>query len=287
MHTIDVLKKFNTEAACLDYLESLRWAENESMVCRGCGLVGRENFRTFTTNETTRTRISRKTGNARTVKVPSRRLHECKGCGRQMSVKNDTVFGWTHLPLDKWFMAVAMMLEAKKGISAMQVCRHLGLDPKRHYKSVWYLCHRIREAMIEAGLLAGTVEVDETYFTPRKPRKGNPPVKKEHRDVVLGMVERGGRVRFAPIKDAKVSSIEPQLQKHVSPDAFLQTDGGPSYYIIGQKGNFSGHRMIDHIKSYGQGENHTNTVENAFSLLKRGVYGTFHNVSIRGCPSCS
>lgn len=279
MHTIEVSRRFAKEDTCIDYLEKMRWPDNDSMVCRGCGLVGKENFRSFTTNETTRIRISKKTGKAREVRVPSRRLHECKGCGRQMTVKNDTVFGWTHLSLDKWFAAIALMLEAKKGMSAMQVCRHFGLDHKTHYKSIWYLCHRIREAMIEAGLLTGVVEAEETYLTPKKPRKGKPYVKKQSRDVVLGMVERGGRLRLVPIADSKIEIIEPVLDKHVSPDATLHTDGHPTYHIIGQR-KFT-HRAIDHTRSYAIGDLHTNTVENAFSLLKRGIYGTYHKVSIK------
>jgi len=178
MHTIEVSRRFNTEDKCTDYLEAMRWPDNDSMVCHGCGLLGKENFRSFTTNETARKRFSKKAGKIVTIPVRSRRLHECKGCGRQMTVKNDTVFGWTHLPLDKWFATVALMLEAKKGMSAMQVCRHFGLDHKKHYKSVWYLCHRIRQAMIEAGILTGVVEADETYLSPKKPRKGKPYVRK-------------------------------------------------------------------------------------------------------------
>jgi len=281
MHTIEVNRKFATEDACTDYLEAMRWTDEDSMFCRGCGVVGKSNFRSFRTNETTRERRSAKTGKIRTVKVPSRRLHECKNCGRQFSVKNDTVFGWTHLPLDKWFAAVALMLEAKKGISAMQICRHLGIDPKQNYKSVWYLCHRIREAMIEAGVLNGVVEADETYLTPKKPRKGRPYVKKQSRDVVLGMVERGGNLRMVPIKDAKMSIIEPVLAEHISPDATLYTDEHSTYAIIGQRRFPGRHRAINHTRTYAIGDLHTNTIENAFSLLKRGIYGTFHKVSIK------
>lgn len=153
MHTIEVTRKFAKEDACLDYLEAMRWPSAESLVCQKCGLVGKENFAKFTTNETTRKRYSKKQQKVVEVKVPSRRLMECKGCGYQFSVKVDTVFHASHLSLDKWFAAVALMLEAKKGMSAMQVCRHLGIDPKKNYKTVWYLCHRIREAMIEAGVL--------------------------------------------------------------------------------------------------------------------------------------
>jgi hypothetical protein len=280
MHTIEVSRKFAKEEACVEYLEAMRWADDKDMVCRKCGLYGKENFRTFTTQETTRKRVSRKTGKVEEKRVPARRLHECKGCGRQMHVKNDTVFGFTHIPLGDWFASVALMLEAKKGMSAMQVCRHLGIDPKKNYKSVWYLCHRIREAMIEAGILTGTVEVDHTYLTPKKPRKGRPYVKKQDRDVILGMIERGGRLRMVPVKDAKIGITENVLDKHVSPDATLHTDEHPTFTIIGQR-KFAGHRTINHNESYAWGDVHTNTVENAFSLLKRGIYGTYHRVSIK------
>lgn len=125
------------------------------------------------------------------------------------------------------------------------------------------------------------MEADKTYFSPKKPRKGNPKPKKQEPDVVLGMIERGGRLRFVPMKDAKMASIEPHLLKHVGPDALLQTDMSLVYGTIGRKRFPGRHRMIDHITSYALGENHTNTIENAFSLLKRGVYGTFHKVSIK------
>lgn len=277
MHLIEVTKKFSTKKACLDYLAAMRWPNG--VCCIKCGLTGKENIREFTTNETTRTRFSKKKQAVVTVKVPSRRLYECKECGYQFSVTTGTVFHDSHLSLEKWFEAVAMILEAKKGMSALQVCRHLGI-PKSNYKSIWYLCHRIREATKETGLLTGVVEADETYLSPKKPRKGHPRVKKDTTDVVLGMIERGGNLRLIPIADAKMKIIEPVLQQNISPDAFLQTDKSMTYDIIGRR-NFSGHRMIDHIRTMGEGVNHTNTIENAFSLLKRGVYGTYHKVSIK------
>jgi transposase-like protein len=94
------------------------------------------------------------------------------------------------------------------------------------------------------------------------------------------MIERGGKLRLVPIGDAKMKIIEPQLLKHISPDAVLQTDKTTVYEIIGKR-HFSAHRMINHQLHYVDGPNHTNTIENAFSLLKRGVYGTFHKVSIK------
>jgi hypothetical protein len=179
-------------------------------------------------------------------------------------------------------MAMALICEAKKGISAKQVARHLGLE--KSYKTAWYLCHRIRKAMKEGGLLGsgGVLEADETYLKPRKPRKGAPYVKKEHKEVVLGMVERGGKLRLVPVSGTKVADLQPELEKHVSPDVkMIYTDEHP-IYDFALRGKYPGkHETINHSRTYVAGEVHTNTVENAFSLLKRGLYGTYHQVSIK------
>ncbi len=129
-------------------------------------------------------------------------------------------------------------------------------------------------------MLMGIVEADHTYLTPKKPRKGKPYVKKETRDVVMGMIERGGKLRLIPVKDAKIEITERVLDEHVSPDAVLQTDEHPTFTIIGKR-KFADHRSINHSISYGHGDLHTNNVENAFSLLKRGIYGSYHRVSIK------
>lgn len=275
MNLIEVVSKFRTEADCLDYLESVRWPHG--LCCIKCGEM---NVYKFTTNATTRKRTNKK-GETREVVVPSRRLYECKApkCGYQFSATTGTVFHDSHLSLIKWFMAVGLIVEAKKGVSSLQVARHLNMESS--YKTVWYLCHRIRKAMKDGGLLTGIVEVDETYMNPKKPRKGKPYVKKETRDVVLGMIERGGKLRLVPMKDAKMQTVEPIMEQHISPDATLQTDESAIYHIIGQRRFPGRHRTINHSVSYGHGDIHTNTVENAFSLLKRGVYGTFHKVSIK------
>jgi transposase-like protein len=259
MKLIDVTKQFTTDDKCLDYIEKMRWPNG--VCCIHCGVLN--------VSKITR---EKKGKNQRT------RIYQCleKECGKQFSATSGTIFNDTHLPLTKWFLAIAFICEAKKGMSALQVQRHLGIN----YRTAWHLCHRIREAMKEGGLLTGVVEADETYLTPKKPRKGRPYVKKDKRDVVLGMIERGGKLRLVPIADAKIEIIEPMLDKHISPDATLQTDGHPTYEIIGQR-KFAAHRVIDHARSYAIGDLHTNSIENAFSLLKRGVYGTFHKVSIK------
>jgi transposase-like protein len=261
MKTIDITQRFSTEDSCLDYLEQMRWPSG--VACVHCGVLN--------VSKITR---EKKGKNRRT------RIYQCleKECGKQFSATSGTIFNDTHLPLNKWFLAIALICEAKKGMSACQLQRHLGVN----YRTAWHLCHRIREAMQDGGdLLTGVVEADETYLTPRKPREGRPYVKKEKRDVVLGMIERGGRLRLVPISDAKREIIEPVLDRFISPDATLQTDGHATYGIITERKWVGRHNVIDHTRSFGIGDNHTNTIENAFSLLKRGVYGTFHQVSIK------
>jgi len=259
MKLIDVTQKFKTDDDCLDYIEAMRWPGGE-IGCVHCGLIGRIS------------KITREKGkNKRT------RLYQCLACGKQFSATSGTIFNDTHLPLTKWFMAIAMICEAKKGMSALQLQRHLGVN----YRTAWHLAHRIREAMQDGGMLSGVVEVDETYLTPKKPRKGRPYVKKEKEDVVLGLRERGGRLRLIPIADAKMTSIEPEILKHVSKNAIIHTDESAVYQIIGKRHWGGRHRTINHKSAYVIGDLHTNTVENAFSLLKRGVYGTFHKVSIK------
>src|SRR5271168_1895052 len=241
MKLIDVTRQFTTEDQCLDYLEAMRWPSG--ICCIHCGLL-----------DVSKITREKKGKNQRT------RIYQClaKECGKQFSATSGTIFNDTHLPLTKWFMAIALICEAKKGMSAMQVQRHLGVN----YRTAWHLCHRIREAMKEGGLLTGVVEADETYLTPKKPRKGKPYVKKDKRDIVLGMIERGGKLRLVPIADAKMEIIEPMLQKHIAPDATLQTDGHPTYAIIAQRKWTGRHRVIDHNRSYVNGDIHTNTIEN-------------------------
>jgi transposase-like protein len=266
MKLIDVTRKFATEDNCLDYIESMRWPNGE-IGCVHCGEVGRIS------------KITREAGkNKRT------RIYQCLACKKQFSATSGTIFNDTHLSLTKWFMAIALICEAKKGLSALQMQRHLGVN----YRTAWHLCHRIREAMKEGSLLTGevtmltgVVEADETYVGGKVKRKGKPYVKKEKKDVVIGLIERGGRLRLVPVADNKMSIIEPVIEKHVHPEAILQTDDSAIYHIIGKRRFPGRHRVINHTRSYGIGDNHTNTIENAFSLLKRGIYGSFHKVSIK------
>ncbi|MBZ5528674.1 MAG: IS1595 family transposase [Acidobacteriia bacterium] len=260
MKLIDVTAKFKTDTDCLDYIQAMRWPNGVG--CIHCGSV------------------SVSTINRTAGKNKRMRIYQCleKGCGKQFSATSGTIFNDTHLPLTKWFIAIALICEAKKGMSACQLQRHLGVN----YRTAWYLAHRIREAMKDGSILSGEVEADETYMSRRKPRKGRPYVKKDKKDVVLGMIERGGKLRLIPVNDAKMEIIGPVLSEHISPEVeTIYTDSAATYAIYLGK-HFSGkHKTINHIQSYAEGKTHTQHIENAFSLLKRGVYGTFHKVSIK------
>ena len=181
MKLIDVAAVFATDEQCLAYLETMRWPDGVS--CPICG--AKDAYKV--------TRKS-KTKNVRA------QLYQCKEktCTTQFSVTSGTIFHDSHLPLNKWFTAIALMIDAKKGMSAMQLQRHLGCN----YRTAWYLVHRIREAMDEPeGLkLTGTVEIDETYIggTQKGHRR-----KKLNKDVVLGIRQRGGPLKLIPVPDNK------------------------------------------------------------------------------------
>lgn len=265
MRLLQVSQQFQTDEQCLDYIEARRWPNG--VCCIYCGSL----------NISRITRSPEHKGKNRRS-----RLYQCleKECGKQFSTTSGTIFDGTHLPLPIWFKALSLILEAKKGMSAKQIARHL--DKDLTYKTVWFLCHRIRKAMSEPqGPFEGIVETDETYMTPRKPRKGHPKPKNPNREVVIGMIERGGNLRLIPAKDAKMTTIEPLIEKHIAPDATLQTDKSLVYELIGKRRFAGHHQIIDHLRVMAIGDNHTNSIENAFSLFKRGVYGTFHKVSLK------
>jgi transposase-like protein len=207
-------------------------------------------------------------------------LFYCKTCDYQFSVTAGTVFNDSHLPLEKWFVATLLLCEAKKGISACQIQRTLGIGS---YKTAWYLCHRIRAAMKEASaMLDGTVEIDETYVG-GKFRKGIPRTEKQ---VVIGIRQRGGQLRLIHAADAKAKTVREILGENLSEDVeVIITDEATVYPFALNKQQRTKHKTIQHKKEYVSGLVHTNTAESAFSLLKRGIMGTWHNVSAKHLQS--
>jgi transposase-like protein len=218
--------------------------------------------------------------------LPTQKKFECGECGYQFSVLTQTIFNDTHLPLETWFMAVLLLVEARKGISANQIKRTLGIS----YKTAWYLCHRIRKAMAstEKPMLDGTVEMDETYIGGRNWGRGMEG-KLENKEIVIGIRQRGGDLRFFHADDAKSGTLAKYVAENISQDVeVIVTDDFQAYPFAFKRAGQDAkkHKRVNHsAKEYVRVEDGfcvtTNTVESAFSLLKRGIIGTWHKISAK------
>lgn len=252
----EVNELYSTDDRCRELLERLRWPEG--VMCPRCK----------------DTRVSRLKEYAR---------YECVGCEYQFTVTSGTIFHDSHLPLPMWFIAVLLLCEAKKGMSALQLKRTLWGNNKGSYKTAWYLCHRIRAAMVGArGMLDGTVEIDETYVGGRRLGKGKK-ASMENKEVVFGIRKRDGELRFIHASDAKATTARMIIGDNLSEDVdVIVTDEAVIYPFALNKDQKAKHQTVNHsAKEYVRGDIHTNTVESAFSLLKRGIIGTWHRVSAK------
>lgn len=215
-------------------------------------------------------------------------LYQCAECREQFTVTVGSVFERSKIPLNKWLFAVHMMTASKKGCSAHQLHRMLGVT----YKTAWFMCHRIREAMADdvstAGPLGGegkTVEADETYFgkvaEPRmsKNRRGRPFVhqgKAGQKRAVVSLVERGGKVRSFHVDRATIEDVRHLVVTNVSRQSTLYTDESKLYTAMGKE--FATHDTVKHsAKEYVRGTVHTNTIEGYFSIFKRGMKGVYQH----------
>ncbi len=257
---VELIAQFGDEQHCRNYLEAIRW--HDGVRCPRCDGV----------------KIS---------SILKRDQHNCDNdsCRYQFSVTAGTIFHDTHLPLMKWFLATFLLCQSRKGMSANQLKRMLGVS----YKTAWYLCHRIRAAMaaVDAEPLSGTVEVDETYVG-GKPKRGSKRGRGTPKEIVIGIRQRGGDLRFFHAQDVKSGTLTKYIKENVSHDVdVVMTDDFPSYpKAIRQAGVLGEHQSINHSKGiYAIGDLHTNTVESAFSLLKRGIIGTWHRVSAKHLPA--
>jgi transposase-like protein len=212
--------------------------------------------------------------------VASRRLWVCKGCKRQFTVKVGTIFEDSPLGLDKWMTAVWMVANCKNGISSYEVARDLGITQK----SAWFMMHRIRRALQSGSLmmLGGAVEVDETFIggkarnmhLAQRQRRITGTGTKD-KAAVLGFLERGGKVHATVVPNRRKHVLQAEVNKHVEAGAALYTDALPSY--TGLRARYA-HEVIDHAVAYVDGKVHTNGLENFWSLLKRGINGTYVSV---------
>jgi transposase-like protein len=259
MNLLTVAKTFQTEDAALDYLVSQRWPSGVRCLACDCAKV----YRIDTKGKTGR---------------PYRK-YECSDCALHFSATTGTLFHDSHLPLQKWFMAMALMAEAKKGISANQVARHIGVQ----YKTAWHLCHRIRKAMEELnkaplGGQGQIVEIDETWLGGKVRRKGIKAAK-DAKIGILGIAERGGRVHLQRVENAKTGTLRPVIEANVSPETKkVVTDGAAAYTFIIPPEKHESTDHGDELEMLGRVEG-TKTVEGAFSLFKRGVVGSYHHLS--------
>jgi transposase-like protein len=215
------------------------------------------------------------------VKPGRKGLLRCRACKKQFTVTTGTVFEDSHIPPTKWLQAIYLLCSSKKGISAHQLHRMLGIM----YKSAWFMAHRLRYAMSQeplASKLAGTVEADETYIGGKYKPKQHEPRRKgprlENKIGVVALVERKGRVRAFPMPRITAENVREAITENVSKDARLMTDESNLYTDLG-KAHPGGHDSVKHsIQEYVRGDVHTNTVEGFFSLLKRGITGVYHHV---------
>jgi transposase-like protein len=274
---IDVQKELGTEEQCLAYLEALRWPEGVR-----CVQCGHDNVSKFATAEGSRQRVNSK-GETVTVKVPARQLYQCLNpeCGHQFTATVGTIFNDSHLPLDKWMLAVAIMCNAKKGVSAKQLQRDLAVS----YKTAWFLSHRIREAMILGNWtdekMGQTVEADETYVGGKYDKRR----KRERREkpAVFGVIEREtGRVhaRYLGTTHPNRWQIGKEIDHAVAPGARMMTDESLLYENLTRRG-FQHEIVIHSDKEWVRGEVHTQSIDGFWGLVKRGLVGSFHQVSMK------
>ena len=261
MDIIEIFKKYPTQDDCIKYLELVRWQDKPT--CPYCGSQSQ-------------------------TPIEDGLRHHCNNCNTSYSVTVGTIFHDSRLPLQKWFLALSLILNAKKGISSRQISR----DLKVNKNTGWYLAIEIRKAMMQSDereLLKGVVEMDETYVggKPRKGGNGGEPLKRGRgtkKTPVVGMIERGGKVKAQVVKNEKLSkkTLSSLVRKNVDTEnSTLMTDEYKGYLGID---TFMEHKVICHQKWYVEGDIHTNSIESFWSLLKRGMIGQYHKVTIRHLP---
>ena len=256
---LQAVRFFADEEEAIQFLADVRWSDGEQ-VCPKCGTVGRHYW------------------------LKNQRRWRCreKACRRQFSIKVGTIFEDSPIGLDKWLTAMWMVANCKNGVSSWEMHRALGVTQK----TAWFMLHRIRLALQDegAGKLGGEVEVDETYIGGKArnmhaSRRRKLAMKtgrgETGKTVVMGILERKGNVRGAVVADVKKRTLQPHIYENVEPGTSVYTDEFNAY--MGLEKDFE-HGVINHAEKYVDGQIHTNGMENFWSLLKRGLHGTYVSV---------
>ena len=266
MNLIEVMERYPDQESCIDHLERIRWQGKP--VCPHCGCV-----------EVVR---KKEDGVGRVGR------YHCSACKASFKVTCSTVFHGTKIELQKWFLAISLILNAKKGLSSHQLARDLDLNQK----TAWFILTRIRAEMadkVNSILLQGIIEADETYIG-GKPRKEN---KKEDREpaprgrgtsktAIIGAVARGGQVIAEVAKGLTGRDILEFIRRVVNvKESELMTDEYHAYNALSRDMK---HQVINHQEQYVDGDKHTNTIEGFWSMLKKAYYGTHHHYSTGYTP---
>ena len=256
MDLLEVFRRFPDHESCVEHLETVRWGDEAS--CPYCGSI----------------EVARKDERGRIGRW------NCHACKSSFNALSGTIFQKTKIPLQKWFLAIALVLDAKKSLSSWQLSRNLDMNQK----SSWYLAVRLRRAMAgkHGDLLRGIVEADETFVGGR-PRKGNKreddkPNKRGRgtkKTPILGAVARGGEVVAEPTDTVDGKTLEAFIRRNVDlPATLLMTDELGGYRILSSQMR---HAVVKHAERYVDGIVHTNTLEGFWSLVKRAWYGQHHH----------
>lgn len=255
---IQATQYFSNKDVCVNYLTNLRWAGN--VTCVFC-----EHEKCYT------------------LKGATKRF-KCASCRKQFSATKGTIFENSAIPLQKWFIGIYLLTSHKKGISSLQLSKDLGITQK----SAWFMLQRIRFALqtksFNKPVLDNIVEMDETVIGGKAvnihiaKKVGKPHY--FNKSFVFGMVERHGKVVAQVVKRTDGLTLKPIIKDMVSKEAFIFTDKHGAYYGLNK--SFKGHYTVDHdAKEYARGNVHTNTIEGFWSLLKRGIVGIYHQVSVK------